>query len=137
MTEPEPVRQSIMPRLIGIAAILSVHFFSLLVLILVFCSVVPVYQMFFDHRNLEVPGMVMLTIKLSHACLDYWYLAIVFVMPVDAVIVFVLSSLGAKRSWILSVCCHLWLLAVTLLLFFVILSMALPIRHLADPGFPA
>jgi hypothetical protein len=133
MTNQETVRSSFFPRLIGIAAILAVHFFSLVMLILVFCSVVPKYLDFFDSWNLELPEMTILAITMSFACCNYWYLA-VLLLPADAIIVIMLSLLGTKRSWILSVYCHLVLLTVIFLLLFVIVSMAVPIASIPAPS---
>ncbi len=133
MTDQETVRSSFFPRLIGIAAILAVHFFTLVMLILVFCSVVPKHLDFFDSWNLELPEMTILAITMAFACCDYWYLA-VLLLPADAIIVIMLSLLGTKRSWILSVYCHLVLLTVIFLLLFVIVSMAVPIASIPAPS---
>ena len=134
MSDQQPARSTFLSRIIGVVAILAAHFFALCVLVMVLCSVVPVYSRFFEVHDLELPNIAFSTIQLSYLCNNYWYLLFIFGMPIDAVIVFVLSSLGAKRSWILQVYCHLWLLAVILLLLFVIVSMSVPINRMVNTG---
>ena len=133
MNDQDPARPSIFPRLFSIAAILAVHFFTLIVLLFVFCQIVPVYMKFFEYQNVELPTIAIQAIRLSYACVNYWYLAVVFGMPADAIIVSLLTSLGPRRTWILSVYCHLCLLAVILLLVFVIIAMGVPIHCLTEP----
>lgn len=60
------------------------HFFTLLVLIFVLCSVVPKSTMFFDFAETELPAMTIHVIRWSFALVKYWYLLIVFAMFADA-----------------------------------------------------
>ncbi len=131
--EQESPKSSVVPRLLGIVAILVVHFFTLVVLLVVFCSVVPKYVSFFEAMNTELPAITILVVKVSYLLANYWYLLVVFGMPADAVAVILLAVFQRKRSWVLSVYSHLILLVAILAMFWVAIALGVPLHAMAGP----
>jgi type II secretory pathway component PulF len=127
---PQPVA-SVAPRIVAAIAALGVHFFTLILAIVVLCSVVPKYVKFFEQGNVELPVMTQQLIHLSWFAVSYWYLIVFLGMVVDAAIV-ALLTFAPKRKWLLSIYSHLWLLAVIFFLFWISIGLCVPIYALTD-----
>ena len=131
MTDRNPARLSSIPRLIAVASILSMHFFTLLVLMFVLCSIVPKYTMFFDFVETKLPAVTIHVIRWSFVLVKYWCLLIVFGMFADAAVVGLLAILFPKRNWVLSAYSHIWLLAVILIMLWISIALCVPIYSMA------
>ena len=131
--EQGSVKSSVVPRLLGIVAVLAAHFLTFVVLLVVFCSVVPKYVSFFEATYTELPAITLLVIKLSYLVTNYWYLLVLFGMPADGVVVIVLAVFLRKRNWVVSVYSHLILLVAILAMFWVTVALGVPLHAMAGP----
>lgn len=132
MHDKIPQRESPVSRLIGSAAILAAHFFTVVLLLLVFVKVVPLYTEFFEQSEVQLPAATQLVIRTSWTVVMYWYLIIPLGMVVDGAIVLLLSRFSSKGSWLLSLYSHMWLLAVIVLLFAASVTLVMPLVSLVQ-----
>jgi type II secretory pathway component PulF len=117
------------PRIVAAIAALGVHFFTLILAMVVLCSVVPKYVEFFEQRDGILPLLTQQVIDLSSFAVSYWYLIVFLGMVIDTAIVALLSFVS-KRKWLLSIYSHLWLLAVIFFLFWISLVLGAPIQSI-------
>lgn len=132
-TKTEPPKPSAFPRLIGIGAILLVHFLTLLLLVVQSRLIVPKYAAFFEQANVELPAVTLQVMRLSRIFADYWHLAIILGMAADAAVVQHLGMPPSKSSWGLALYSHLWLLGVIALMFWVSITLCVPVFSMVRP----
>ena len=133
VTNTVPPKQSTFPRLTGIGAILLVHFLTLLLLAVELRWIVPKYTVFFEQANVQLPAVTMQVIQLSRIFANYWYLAIILGMAADAAVVQHLAMPPSKSSWGLALYSHLWLLGVIGLMFWVSITLCVPVFSMVRP----
>ena len=131
MNDAQPPAASVASRIVAAIAVLGVHFVTLILAIVVLCSVVPKYVKFFEQGEIELPVMTQQLIRLSWSAISYWYLIVFFGMVIDAAVV-ALLTFAAKRKGLLSFYSHLWLLAVIFFLTWVSIALCVPIYALTD-----
>ena len=132
MTNTDSHSRPLLPRLLGIVAMLSLHLFALFVVILELVSLVPMHILFFAQANIELPTVTLHVMDLSNFCVKFWYL-IFFLGPIaDAAVLAWLTFVVTKRKWLLPLYSHLWLLAAILLLVYINIGLALPIDSLSN-----
>lgn len=132
-TKTEPPKQSAVPRLIGIVAVLLVHFLTLLLLAVELRFIVPKFAAFFKQANVELPAVTLQVIQLSCIFANYWYAAIIVGMAADAAVVQQLGMPPSKSGWRLAVYSHLWLLGVIGLMFWVSITLCVPVLSMVRP----
>jgi hypothetical protein len=136
VTKAEPPKPSAVPRLIGIVAVLLVHFLTLLLLVVQSRLIVPKYAAFFEQANVELPAVTMQVMRLSRIFANYWHLAIILGMAADAAVVQHLGMPPSKSSWGLALYSHLWLLGVIALMFWVSIALYVPVFSMVLPDGP-
>jgi len=130
MTETPPTAPPVLYRILTAVATISLHILSLIVAIVFLCMIVPEYTHFFDQADVLLPHPTLQVIELSWLFVSYWYLIIFLAVILDSAIVGVLALFAWKRTWLLSIYSHCWLVAVILLLFWIGITLCIPIRAL-------
>jgi len=88
----------------------------------------------FEQANVELPAVTMQVIQLSRIFANYWYLAIILGMAADAAVVQHLAMPPSKSSWGLALYSHLWLLGVIGLMFWVSITLCVPVFSMVRPA---
>jgi type II secretory pathway component PulF len=123
---------SIVRRVVAGAALLGIHFVTLILTIVVLRTIVPIYIKLFEDYDVELPVVTQQLIHLSWFVVDYWYLIVFLGMIGDTAVVTLLSVAASKRQWLLSAYSHLWLVAAILFFFGTSVALGLPIYILTD-----
>lgn len=120
---------SLFARLVGVAAILSVHIVALLATTFITAFGISSYVELFERFETALPPPTILAIRCSNLAVAYWYL-IVLVILLNIVVV-ALLSVATTRRWPLTFYSHALLAMIILWLVFVCIALAIPVGHLA------
>ena len=128
-TSPSP---SVVPRIVRVIAITAVHFVALGIAIVFLCAIVPIYIELFEQYDVALPQVTVQIVELSLSTSDFWYLVILLCVVCDASIVAWLTFIASKRTWILTIYSHLWLLGVIVFLFWCSVVICIPIHDMNE-----
>jgi len=124
--------QGCFAEILRIVGTLMVHFFTLLLVLVVLVRVVPTFICIFAEFDTELPQATQFVITLSRFVVNFWFLALPLVLLVDTTFVLLLRTTRATRLWLLPLWCNLWLLGVILLLFVVVVAISVPMETIVQ-----
>lgn len=109
---------------------LGVHFVALVVFMIVAVTLVQQVEILFEKTELSLPDMTFKVVAISNWLVKFWYLLFVLLVVVDAPVLFLLQSLPHRMRWLVQVWFVGFLLLILLLIGWVGIAIAVPIREL-------
>ena len=132
MTNIDSRSQPLLPRLLGMVAMLSVHIFTMFLVTVEMVYIVPMHILFFDQANVEMPVATIHVMDISYNFFKFWYLIVFLGTIADAAVLALLTFVVTKKKWLLPLYSHLWLISIILLLVYISIGLSLPMESLSN-----